>query len=294
MTVIINHDVVLNLDVAYTNGSITINSGGSLIEDATDRAFWIDGTGSLTNAGTFTSHLLLVSPDAEITNSGDMPGVDSVWVQGTLTNTGTIGAYELLNDEDADFENDNEITISNNFNNQGYFYIAPSASVEVGNDFSNCNIQTLDAYLENDGIMCITNDFSNCIGDTLDGEGDYFIGGSSSNLGVFTGNMTFHTPSGTVGIPGTIDPSVTVTSGSCTLQLSEIENVDITAYPNPVEDQLHLDINSGAYTILDIMGKTVKSGNFNNGIIDFSELNNGVYVLQVDHQSTIRIVKTSK
>ncbi|GAB5418758.1 MAG: hypothetical protein Crog4KO_05150 [Crocinitomicaceae bacterium] len=292
MTVNINHDVVQNLDIAYTSGSITINSGASLIEDATDRAFWVDGTGTLSNAGTFTSHLLLVSPNAEITNTGNMPNVDSVWIQGTLTNTGTIGAFDVLNDETADFDNQNVMTISNDFNNQGYFYIAPSASLEVGNDFSNCNLQNLYAYMENDGIMCIGNDFANCPGDTLDGEGDYFVGGSSSNLGVFTGNFTFHTPSGTVGIPGTIEPSVTVTTGSCTLNISEAEDITLVSYPNPVTSQLHVNVESGSYVIFDVSGKTIRSGQFFNNIVDFSSLKDGVYLLEINSMA-IRILKTS-
>ncbi|XOV68383.1 MAG: T9SS type A sorting domain-containing protein [Fluviicola sp.] len=291
MTVNIDHDVVLNLDIAYTSGSIIINSGASLIEDATDRAFWVDGTGTLTNNGTFTSHLLLVSPNADITNTGNMPNLDSVWVQGTLTNSGFISALDVLNDETSNFDNQSEVSIANNFNNQGYFYIAPSASVEVGNDFSNCNLQTLYAYMENDGIMCITNDFSNCPDDTLDGQGNYYVGGSSSNLGVFTGDFTFHTPSGTMGVPGTIDPSVTVTSGTCTLGMTEQNEQQVQVAPNPVSDLLQLSIDSGKFALFDITGKMIFSGYFYNGSIDFSSINSGIYLLKINDNKTIRITK---
>lgn len=294
MTVNIDHAVVLNLDVAYNTGSINVSTNGSLIEDATDRAFWVDGTATFSNAGTFTSHLLLASPDAEILNSGNMPNIDSVWIQGLMSNTGTMEAFDVLNDETAEFENEGMMNITNDFNNQGYYYIASNASLEVGNDFSNCNLQTEDAYFENDGVFCITNDFSNCGGDTLDGEGNYYIGGSSSNLGVFTGDFTFHTPSGTLGLPGTIDPSVTVTTGTCTLQLYENEQLEIVSYPNPVVDQLTVNIPSGNYYVMDLAGKTVSAGAFDLGTIDLSSLNEGIYILEVIGYGSIRIVKATK
>jgi len=293
-TLIINHYLNLNSDIAYDSGSITISSSGTLSEASIDRAFWIDGTGSLSNAGTFSSHLLLVSPNATYTNTGIMNGMDSVMIQGTFTNTGTIDAYDVLNDQGANFSQLNEMIISHDFNNQGNFYIGTGATLEVGTNFSNCNIQSDYGYMDNDGIMCIANDFSNCPGDTIAGDGDYFIGAASSNLGVLTGNITVHTPSGSLDIAGTIDPSVTVTTGSCTLDVTEEPSLYLAVYPNPVVNNLHLNISSGDYAIVDLSGRAIQTGTFNNSQIDLSGIQTGSYLLQVNGLSTIHFLKTDK
>lgn len=293
-TLIINHHLTLNSDIAYDAGSITINSSGLLMEDATNRAFWIDGTGSFSNAGTFKSHLLLVSPDATFTNTGIMTGMDSVMIQGTLTNTGNISAYDVLNDEGANFSQLNEMTISNNFNNQGYFYIGSGATLEVGTDFSNCNIQSEYGYMNNDGTMCIANDFSNCPGDTIAGEGEYFIGNGSSNLGVLTGNITVHTPSGSLDIAGTMDPSVTVTTGSCTLGVSDETAPTLETYPNPVTNVIHLNVAYGNYVIVDLSGREIQRGDFHKGEIDLTLIQEGSYFLKVNDFQGIHLLKSNK
>lgn len=288
---IINHNLVLNIDVAYDNGSITINSSGSLIDDGNDRAFWVDGTGILDNAGTFTSHLFLASPDADITNTGDMPSLDSVMNQGSFINSGSFEAFDFLNDQTGYFENSNMVTINNDFNNQGEFYIDAGASVEVANDFSNCNLQSEYAWFENDGIMCISNDFSNCPDDTLAGSGDYFVSGNSSNLGVFSGDFTFHTPSGTVGVPGTIEPSVTVTTGTCTLIVDESEGQIIQVHPNPTQGIVSVALNEVPYKVYSLTGQQLVSGIVQQNMVDLSGLDRGWYLLDFGSHGNVRVLK---
>lgn len=290
-SLVINHAVTMDVSIYYTSGRITINPGGSLIEDATDRAFWADGTASLVNGGTFTSHLFLLSPGGTLTNTGSFANVDSVWNQGYVMNMGTIGVYDLLNDQTATFHNHANLNIANNINNQGYFHMNDMGVMEVGNDYSNCNIQTQDAWFENHGIVCITNDFSNCAGDTLAGSGDYFIGGSSANLGVFTGTFTFHTPSGTIGIPGTIDPGVTVTTGSCNLGLSQSEEEAFRLYPNPTATEINTTVTDCDFTLYDCTGKIVKEGKVANYQIDLSNMKTGFYLLKIEGFGTNRIIK---
>ena len=226
----INHAVNMNLDIYYTAGQININSGGSLIEDATPRSMWING-GSLSNAGTYSSHLIWVSSGGSVSNTGTMTGIDSLLVQadftnngnaaindlwitvegnlnntGTLTNTdsmlvqgvftnsGSAGVYDIAVDQQALFDNSGVMDISNNFHSQGL--VQNVGTIDVGLDFSNCNTQTMDAMFESDGVFCIANNFLNCDGDTMAGSGVYHVGNMSTNLGVFSGNFVFNTPTG--------------------------------------------------------------------------------------------------
>jgi len=116
--VIINHDVTLDTDFAYTVGSITVNSGGSLIEDSTPRSVWVNGVGAaLTNNGTTTINTLLISDGAYTNtgiftvkifanfaqavnlNTGLISGVDSIYNDGTLVNEGQINVMAFYNDD---------------------------------------------------------------------------------------------------------------------------------------------------------------------------------------------------
>ncbi|MDX2361373.1 MAG: T9SS type A sorting domain-containing protein [Crocinitomicaceae bacterium] len=323
-TIIINHNVVLNTAVYYTSGSITINAGGSLIEDAVDRTFWADGTGSVVNHGTFTTHLLALSPGASFTNDGDFINIDSLWNQGTITNTGTATlfdiwndltgtftnsgnltnadsllnqgvlinngsatVYDILNDQLASFTNNGMFDITNNMNNQGY--VNNQAGIRIENDFSNCNTQSMDAMFINDGRFCVSNDMINCQGDTLTGSGSYYIGGFSSNFGVFDGTHFFYTSSGTVGIPGNIQPGVTLAVGSCNLTIDELQQ-GYSVYPNPVSSLLHLSVSDIGYELYDISGKLVKAGEVENYTINLNDLNAGTYMLKVD-EGVKRIIK---
>lgn len=323
---IINHDVVMNLDIYYNTGSITINASGSLVEDATERNFWADGTGSITNHGTFTTHAVYLSPGASLTNTGTLGSIDSLWNQGTVVNSGsanlfdfwndqtgiftntgdlvnadsllnqgnfanngTATIYDFANDQMATFTNTVDMLITNNMNNQGY--TMNTGDIKINNDFSNCNTQTMDAMMINDGIFCVTNDFINCIDDTLTGSGNYYIGGSSSNFGVFAGTHTFHTPSGTIGVPGTIEAGVTVTTGACDLSINPIDNNDLSIYPNPTSSFINITQNNVSFEVFDVMGRLILSGMVENNTIDFTTLNQGIYTVRIGNSKAQRVVK---
>ena len=324
---IINHTLNMDFDIYYTSGQITINAGGSFTEGGTDRNFWADGTGTLINHGTFTAHLVAFSPGATLTNSGNFIGIDSLWNQGTFTNTGTAGIldfwndqtatftntgnlsnsdslfnqgvftnggsatiYDVLNDEMAQFSNSGDLTILNNMNNQGYFNT--QGTIDLNNDFSNCNTQTMDAMFINDGIFCIANDMTNCVDDTLAGTGDYYIGGLSSNFGRFEGTFTFHTPSGSLDFQGgTVDPGVTFTTGTCNLGIAALDEVLFTMYPNPASSNINVSVTDVHYDLYDYSGKLVSSGKIANHQIDLTKINAGMYTLIFENHGTSRFVK---
>ena len=263
------------------------------MQDATDRAFWADGTASLYNHGNFSCNTFLFSPNTELNNSGSIFSVDSALNQGTIWNTGSFEIYDFLNDEGASFENEGQIEISHEMNNQGYFLNSAAAELRIANDFSNCNIQNSYGLMENDGIVCISNDFGNCGNDTLSGSGDYFVLGASANLGVFAGTFNFHTPSGTMTIPGTIEPGVTVTTGTCTLTAESLEAEDNGPYPNPTAGILFIYKDGVQYSIHSMTGETVSTGITKYGIVDMRQLRSGVYFLKLEDGTNelIRIVK---
>lgn len=321
----INHVIVLNGDIYYTSGRITINGTGSLIEDI-DRSFWADGTGSVVNSGTFTTHLLLISPSAGFTNYGNFIDIDSLWNQGSITNTnsGNAELYDfwndqtgvfyndgmlsnadsvlnqgifvnntgatvnaMLNDEMGSFTNNGNMTINQDMNNQGL--MSNEENLEIGHDFSNCNLQTLDAILYNNGKLCITNNFANCIDDTLRGTGQYYVGGASSNFGVFDGAFTFYTTDGTMGFSGNLQGGATIAQGTCNVGVEEDQTATLEVYPNPTEGELTISKKGLNFQLIDVTGKCVAKGI--TGTLDFSTMKKGVYFLKIEGESTRRIVK---
>ncbi len=321
----INHAIVMNTDAYYTAGQIKINSGGSLIQDGTPRTVWADG-GSIVNYGTYSTHAVLVSGGGYITNAGSFTGIDSLvvgadfqnsgtagvndfWVMyggtvnnsGTLTNTdsmfvqgdfinsGTAGVYDLAFDQLATLDNSGMLNVTNNMHNEGHLY--NSYVIEVANDFSNCNIQSLYAVFDNDGIVCFGNDFLNCDPDSLTGSGDYFVGNLSTNMGVFAENFTFHTPNGSLSLnTGTVQGTVTITTGACSAGLNDLE-ATTSFYPNPAEDVIHVSDMQGAYEIHDLYGKCVAKGTTDDGTIRVESLPTGTYFLQVNGSAPARLLK---
>jgi hypothetical protein len=182
--VIINHNVTLNLDYGYSFGGITINSSGSLTQDATPRTLALSGgyliihgsmeintialyTGKITNNNNLTVNQYLVITDSLI-NNGSIQGMDSTyakayvecktassfssdafWNDSILVNHGTIQTINFLNS--GDFLNHHKVIATNHANtlteeNYGEIYT---------NDISNAGL------FNNDGQIFASNSFSN-------------------------------------------------------------------------------------------------------------------------------------
>lgn len=292
-SLVINHAMVMSASIYYNTGQIKINSAGSLTEDANDRDVWVDGTGSLINNGTFDCYRLYVS-DGSFINTSTSVYFDSLWNQGNIANSGLLTVYDILNDQTGSFTNSGEFVIDNNFNNQGEFLNESTGIMDLGNDFSNCNIQTMDAMFINDGVFCIGADMTNCIDDTLAGSGDYFVGGSSSNFGVFDGTFTFNTPSGTVGVPGNIQAGVTIGNAPCYLSLNENET-KLHVYPNPANEVLFVSESNLSFIIHDLSGKLISQGMTSTSGIDISSLTSGIYTISLlNSDETITVSKFIK
>ena len=213
--------------------------------------------------------------------------LDSLWTQDTTNNLGTINTFDFLNDQDAVFDNTGAIDVGHNFNNQGYFEIGVTGTISVTNDASNCNIQTADAILWNNGMMCVTGDFSNCGGDTLTGAGGkFFFAGLSTNLGRVEGILTVNTPtSGFTNNTGTVGTGVSYSNGTCILS-ADVEAIEpVFLYPNPAEDVITVTAQNINYDIYDITGRLVQSGSSISGIVGVDGLRPGNYLMIISNNN---------
>lgn len=293
-TLVINHDMELTGSIYYNIGQIKINSIGSLTEDGSDRDVWVDGTGSLINNGTFDCYRLYVS-DGLFQNTSNAVYFDSLWNQGTILNSGMMTVFDIFNDQTGDFTNSGNFVVENNFVNSGVFANEGSGIIDVGKDFSNCNLQTMNAMFINDGVFCISEDFSNCLDDTLAGSGEYYIGMSSLNAGRFEGNFTFNTPTGALsGNSGTVDPAVNFGNAPCYLNL-KTDELSFSVYPNPANDFLYVSESNLNYQITDLSGKLISSGITNTFGIDISTFENGIYAISLtDVNGKVSVLKFVK
>ncbi len=306
-TVVINHTVTLTSDWGQPSGSITINASGSLIQDATPRAFGQSG-GSFSNAG-FVRISKMAFSGGNLINSGVIESVDSLYLATSIANDGSITSNNLFNSSvltnnntinginffnnstfqnstsgSIQFENhfNNSITTNDGFmtfsyyTNAGKIYNNLTGSISVNNNCTNGDTINHDAHWYNNGATTIGNSFTNI--DTLDAlisNNKFCVYNNSANLGKVIGlvnfcdisSMTFDLNS------GIISASVIFCQSDCFVSVSENKiALNINIFPNPVKESLTINLNNNLVEniqILDILGKVVYSEkvNSNNEII---------------------------
>ncbi|MBS1650397.1 MAG: T9SS type A sorting domain-containing protein [Bacteroidetes bacterium] len=175
-SVSINHNITLNTSLSFTSGGITINSPGSLIQDASNnRDIWINGAymynnggnanfrylllsaGSASNSGSYT--LSAITNSINFVNSGTIK-MDSMYVAANFTNT---SSGKIIGDSittAAYFLNNGRMMInwSTNFgvfNNNGYY---SGKSITNSTTFSNNDTLTMSQSIWNKGYF---NNFPN-------------------------------------------------------------------------------------------------------------------------------------
>lgn len=174
---IVNTDVILNTDFVITTGSITVNAGASLMQDATLRDLWVNG-GDFTNNGKVDLKRILMSSGTfvnndtlyvqtfanylDMINSGKILSVDSLYNNGTLTNNTFIDVNTFYND--GTINNYGEFAFLDSLWNQGTF------------------LNDVDAVITADSC-------TNAGTFTNNGQITYF---DFTNAGVFTNNETLH------------------------------------------------------------------------------------------------------
>lgn len=200
----ISHNVTLDVDYAYTMGGITINSGGNVTGNASNRILGVSGgyfvnNGTMTmgyvvhNGGTFTNNnnitalaSVLVDQSATLVNNGFLIASDSSYINtnATVLNNNTFTGAVCLNA--------GTITNLNNFSaeyllNTGDFTSNGSGNFNIGYDVYNTGSITL-------------NTWSNVQGNTWNAENmtvGYFLmtqtimnGDSINGTATFTNNGT--------------------------------------------------------------------------------------------------------
>lgn len=93
-----------------------------------------------------------------------------------------------------------------------------------------------------------------------------FLNSSSTDLYVIQGAKVWKKSLSSLGITGVN---------------TELKNLKIGFYPNPVIDKIYFSnaLQIKYYEIVDLTGRTVMSGNFNNESIELSGLHNGIYAI---------------
>lgn len=146
--VTINHDVTLNSNWMMSFGSITINSGGSLVESGSGNGMMFTGTALLDVKGTFT-YSKLAMYGGSISNSGIMNGLDSLYMGVNLVNDGAIYAIEFINL--ASLTNNDNLDAVNFFNAS---YFLNNMTVDFDNFFN-------DSTATNTGTMLLGDFYNN-------------------------------------------------------------------------------------------------------------------------------------
>jgi hypothetical protein len=165
--IIINNNVILNTDFAYSSGSITINSGASLAKDASMRTIAVYG-GSLVNNGSFEVDRLALDAGS-ITNSNTMIINQAFFCGATFTNDGLVEQLDSLLNSGTIYNNSsgrietvnlwNDVTLNNDGHLDMTYFL--NTSFYSGNGVIHTSqFYNVGTALVNDSVI-IDNDFLN-------------------------------------------------------------------------------------------------------------------------------------
>jgi uncharacterized surface protein with fasciclin (FAS1) repeats len=77
--------------------------------------------------------------------------------------------------------------------------------------------------------------------------------------------------------------------------LTAVDNVQLTAYPNPATDLIRVKgLKDGSFELIDMRGAVLKSGILVNNEIELTDLNNGTYMLRLTDATTVQTVRIVK
>ncbi len=159
-TVTINHAVALDTGWYLPSGGITINAGGSLIENNSSRDILVNG-GTLTNHGTLDIRYLFVQAGS-FSNSGTLTA-RSLMSYVNFTNTGTIQNIDSLYStgaiiNDGSFLDIDSITTGGTFTNNGictYNQFTNTGEYTNNNTLTFTDLTNLGTFTNSDSITCL-------------------------------------------------------------------------------------------------------------------------------------------
>lgn len=127
--------------------------------------------------------------------------------------------------------------------------------------------------------------------DVRSGEGFEFMSSLNTHVGLGTEttitNITIYWPSGVIDVitNPAINTTHTIFEGE-TLSITDETLVDVSIYPNPVEDELQIvtsaDITNRIATVFDINGKRIINMKLTSNSLNVSTLQSGVYFLRLE------------
>lgn len=269
-SIIINHDIVLNIDFGFTDGAVVINPTGSLVGDSPNRNFAFSGAANFVNNGVFNVARVAFFGGSAING-------------GTFTADSFFTAITTI----PGWVSNGAMNINYSYWNTGRFNIGAAGQLIVGDNFYNGDslITGVNAVLVNDGAIRINQDFANS--DTIRGLGQICIYGSSLNLGVMTGSMDVCDVSGGVAVDlnlGTIGGSVTTCTASCNIGMNEYQIISVQVFPNPSSDLIQIKSEEKTdIVVFDLLGKMVYQSSASNELhtISLLEWPVGVYTYRV-------------
>ena len=236
--------------------------------------------------------------------------------------SGVLAAQMGIENAPADFDNDGYVDVLSNgdvlFNNgdftfsnypsnmppsgaigdtndDGFLDVFRSGNIYQNNTNSNnwIKINTIGTDSNINGIGArveIMTAAGKQIRDVRSGEGFEFMSSLNTHFGIGSEteitSVTIYWPSTIVDhiVNPTINTTLTVVEGSA-LSVIDENLVDVTIYPNPVEDKLTIettaDITNKIATVYDINGKYILNTKLNSNTLDVSSLESGVYFLRL-------------
>ena len=165
--------------------------------------------------------------------------------------------------------------------------LAQSITVEAAGGVSEINTDL--GTLQMSAILLPANTLNNTYTwSVINGTGSATISAngmlSAINNGTVTVKATANDISGTSG-------TAIITINNQTIGINELDDKKIKIYPNPVQNELFVELENERITkmnIVDISGKLIKTiSNTNSKHIDVSSLNQGIYILEIYSESGI-------
>jgi hypothetical protein len=236
---------------------------------------------------------------ADLDNDGDKDLVSGSYTSGMyyFMNTGTVsapvftmqtGTYNPVGITTSDtlstptfvnFDGDADMDMLVGTFHNGMLYFANTGTSSAPVFTAQTGTNNPFAVIMNNGVAPAFDDID---GDT---DLDLFVGSGNSTITLYENT--------------TLNPVVT----SVFTPVSATFSGGVAAYPNPVKDVLNFSLNDGIgsamkVSVLNMAGSEILSQNFdNNGSvmnINVSELNNGMYILRLNSDSKISVVKFVK
>lgn len=211
----------------------------------------------------------------------------------TITNGTNVASYDWGNNSMSDTGNPYELT----HDGSSATYTITAYGYNGSLQCKTTQTIAVTAYL-NPTVTVVASSTNICSGEnttlTPGGATSYTWNPSipSNNVASPTTNTTYTVTGANAG--GCTDENqITINVQTCT-GINELNGNMFSIYPNPAKDYLLVEgINNTTYTLINILGEVVQSGNIadDSNSINISKLNQGVYFININNKSVKRFIK---